>query len=273
MSGRRLIGIDLAWGEKNGSGCVELAWEGRELRLERVDWLRSMDDIVEWIDPQRGEWMIAIDAPLVVRNAVGRRYAEAEIDDRYRPFEAGAQPSNLTNSTLGGKDYRGGRLRRLLEGCGGDLVERSEDVRRESDLPERFVLETYPHAAMVELFDLEKTFKYKRVRVDKKSAGQQEAAEAIRKHFCAESARPRLVIERSPDSLEELLREPARDLRGADLNRRGDELDALVCAYVAAWVDCGAPFRAFGKIGEGVIIVPWALRMREGGGWRGAAFR
>ena len=101
MSDLRLIGIDLAWGESNGSGCAEMAWRGDALELIRLDWLFSMDQIVEWIGPQHGEWVIGIDAPLVVLNAVGQRYAEAEINDRYQPFEAQALSSNLTKSDIG----------------------------------------------------------------------------------------------------------------------------------------------------------------------------
>ena len=43
---RRLMGIDLAWGERNGTGCAELAWRGDELELQRIDVLRTLDEIV-----------------------------------------------------------------------------------------------------------------------------------------------------------------------------------------------------------------------------------
>ena len=270
MSGRRLIGIDLAWREgrpnsPNGSGCAELVWEKGELRLTRLDLVYSLDDIVEWIKPDCGDWVIAIDAPLVVLNAVGRRQAEAQIDDRYDRNRSGAkaQSSNLTNETLGGKDHRGGRLWRVLEDRGATLVERSENVRRESKIAERLVLETYPHPAMIELFNREEVIKYKRVvKVADKRAGQQELAAEIRKHLCAAPAEPRVRL-RMDDLLESLLRDPGQRLRGAALDGRGDLLDAVVCAYVAAWVDRGAPFRAFGTLGKGVIIVPWKRWMRE----------
>ena len=265
MSGRRLIGIDLAWGEgkpnrPNASGCAEFIWVDGELWLTRLDLLCSLDDIVEWIEPDRGDWVIAIDAPLVVLNAVGQRQAEAEISDRYGRFESQALPSNLTNPTLGGKGHRPGRLWRVLEDHCATLVERSENVRRESEIAERLVIETYPHAAMIELFNREKTIKYKRVKAADKPKGLRELAAEICKHFCAESAKPHL---RTDDVLESLLRGPDPSLRGVARDRHGDLLDAVVCAYVAAWVDRGAPFRAFGALGEGVIIVPWKRWMRE----------
>ena len=268
MSGRRLIGIDLAWQEgkpnrPNASGCAELVWVDGELWLTRLDLLCSLDDIIEWIKPDCGDWVIAIDAPLVVLNAVGRRQAEAQIDDRYGRFDSKALPSNLTNPTLGGKGHRPGRLWCVLEDHCATLVERSEDVRLASEVRERLVIETYPHAAMIELFNREKVIKYKRVaKVADKQAGQQELAAEIRKHLCAAPAEPRVRL-RMDDLLESLLRDPGQRLRGAALDGRGDLLDAVVCAYVAAWVDRGAPFRAFGTLGKGVIIVPWKRWMRE----------
>ena len=41
---RRLMGIDLAWGERAGTGCAELAWRGDELELLRIStcWGRLM---------------------------------------------------------------------------------------------------------------------------------------------------------------------------------------------------------------------------------------
>ena len=59
---RRLIGIDLAWGERAGTGCAELAWRGNELQLQRIDVLGTLEEIVDWIEPQRGDWVVAVDA-------------------------------------------------------------------------------------------------------------------------------------------------------------------------------------------------------------------
>ena len=112
---RRLIGIDLAWGERAGSGCAELAWRGDELELVRVDVLQPLDAVVEWIDAGRGAWLVAVDAPLVVLNRSGRRRADAEVSAHYRTFDAGALPANLS---ILGRDHRGGRLLRALEARG-----------------------------------------------------------------------------------------------------------------------------------------------------------
>ena len=243
-----MIGIDLAWSKRNGTGCVELEWSGDGLALSDVKLCGSIDEIVGWIDPERGDWVVAVDAPLVVKNETGRRQADADASDCYRKFEAGAYPTNLK---LLGEDHRGGKLLGKLgkpEGYGATLVEEAAHLDDGS-----LIFETYPHVVMVELFGLDKTIKYKKGRVACKRKGQQELADAIRTHLCGEAAEPRLQID---DVLDKLLCEPAPILKGRNLKSREDKLDGVICAYTAAWVDAGKPWNGFGRVGKGVMIAP-----------------
>lgn len=268
MSGRRLIGIDLAWGERNPSGCVELVWEGGELRLSRMKLVRSLEEIVQWIEPGREDWAVAIDAPLVIRNWTGPRAADAEADEFYMRFHAGAYPANLERF---GEDHRGGRLLRMLtEGAdGGRLVEGEDAIAAP-----RLVFETYPHIVMVELFGLGRIIKYKKGADDFKRRGQGYLVEYIRKYFCGPQADPRLGLS---SGLEALLREPDPPLHGSALRGREDLLDGLVGAYMAAWLDAGRPVQGLGEVGAGMMIVPKlrGIRYRAwpsgGAGARGAA--
>ena len=100
--------------------------------------MRSWD----WIEPQRGDWVVAVDAPLVVLNQTGRRQADADVSAKYWKFEAGAYPANLNNPNLGPTAKAGRLLCALLE-RGGKLVERAEDVNSG-----RLMFEMYPHPAM-----------------------------------------------------------------------------------------------------------------------------
>ena len=242
---RRLIGVDLAWSKRNGTGCVELAWEGRELRLDRVDLRRSTEAIANWIKPGEEEWVVAVDAPLVICNQAGSRAADQQPSRLYHPYEAGAYPANLNRL---GKEHRGGQLLRKLTAHDATLVEAAEHITAGN-----LVFETYPHVVMVELFRLSKTIKYKKGRVGCKRRGQQELAEAIRVHLCGEAAEPRLRIN---DALEKLLREPVSVLKGEKLKEREDKLDAVICAYTAAWLDAGRPLQGLGEVGAGVMITP-----------------
>ena len=244
---RRLIGIDLAWSKRNGTGCVELAWDGDELTLSCVDLCGSIEEIVEWIEPERGDWVVAVDAPLVVKNKTGRREADAQVSKRYHPYQAGAYPTNLR---LLGKDHRGGQLLRALEECDGQVVEQPADVEGS-----RLVFETYPHVVMVELFGLDKTIKYKKGPVACRRAGQQQLADAIDEHLCSPEANP--CLRRTPEGLlDGLLCEPDSILKGRDLKKREDKLDAVICAYTAAWLDAGRPLQGLGEVEAGVMITP-----------------
>lgn len=243
MSDRRLIGLDLAWKEGNGTGCVELKWDGDELALSCVKLCSSVKEIVEWIDQERGDWVVAVDAPLVVENETGQREADSVATKRYGRCGAGAYPAN---KGLLGEDHPGGKLLRKLKSRNTTLVEAAEHLNSG-----RLVFETYPHIVMVELFG--HTFKYKKGLVAKRRAGQQELADAIRTHLCGEAAAPRLQID---DVLDELLCEPASILKGRELKKREDKLDAVICAYTAAWVDAGRPLQGLGEVGSGVMITP-----------------
>ena len=249
MTARRLIGIDLAWSERNGTGCAELVREGSELTLTRIGVRDSLDDIINWIDPECGDWVVAVDAPLVIRNKTGSRVADQQPSKLYQPYEAGAYPANLDRL---GKDHRGGQLLRALKNRGAALVEEGSDIN-----DGRLVFETYPHIVMVELFHLEKTIKYKKGRVACRRRGQRKLAQKIRKRLCGSSASLRLGVN---DELDRLLREPDPILRGRDLKGREDKLDALICAYTAAWLDAGRPLLGLGEVGAGVMLAP---RLRE----------
>ena len=256
---RRLIGVDLAWGERSTTGCAELAWDGNGLALKCFKLLRSMEDIVKWIEPNRGDWVIAVDAPIIIRNERGRRPAEDEANKHYRyPFEAGPYPSNLNLPV--GKSQRGGQLLVQLRESGGELVESAAHLEGQ-----RLVFETYPHIAMVELFHLRKSIKYKsgwiddhypvEERFDRQLEGQQELVGHIREHLCSSDACPRLL---PGGKLDELLSRPASSRTRADLKRCEDLLDGLVCAYTAAWLDIGGDLVGLGKVRKGVMITPRA---------------
>ena len=258
MGRRRLIGIDLAWGEGNGSGCAELVREEGGLSLSRLDLLYSTDEIVQWIAPEQGDWVIAVDAPLVVLNETGRRAADAEASRFYGRFEAGAYPANrkvLTKYARGG-EHRGEQLLRALQSGGAKLVERAEDA-----VAGRLAFETYPHIVMVELFGLERTIKYKKGTDADKRRGQRQLCAAIREHLCGPSASPRLRID---DLLEEMLADPEPPLTGVRLKSHEDVLDGLVCAYTAAWVDMGRPIQGLGEVGAGVMITPEVRGIKSG---------
>lgn len=235
----------LARGEKNASGCAELAWRDEELVLERVELVRTVDEIARWIAPERGDWIVAAGAPLVVRNETGRREADKRTGRLYGRYGADAPAVNLQRL---GREHRGGRLLDALKRHRGRLLEKASPPGAG-----RAVLETSAQPAMVELFGLDRAIRYRQGSPQVRRAGQRELANAIREHLCRGKAGPRL---REDGALGELLHESERLLPDDALRDRGDRLEALICAYAAAWVDARQEIQALGIAGEGVTILP-----------------
>lgn len=243
----RFVGLDLAWSARHPSGGVVLRWEGE--KALSYAWNADLGDdgeIVAWATAGlgRGGGLVAIDAPLLVPNETGTRPADRELSAAYRRQEAGAYPANRR---LLGPAIRGEVLTRKFQARGFTLSPR---VRRQEE--SRQVVEVYPHPALIELFGLTRTLKYK--------------------------ARPRRSLEQRWTELRTLrdllatlaLREPALEAqallgnlepwghRGRSLKRLEDLLDALTCAYVALhlWYWGEGGYRTFGDPGSGFILVP-----------------
>nr|WP_278259576.1 DUF429 domain-containing protein [Nocardioides convexus] len=102
-----------------------------------------------WRRTSRGDCLVALDAPLIVRNPSGNRPAEAALNKDFARFDAGAHPSNT-----GKPEFRDQpRAARVAARLGLDINPRSGRARR--------AIEVYPHPATVALFRLGRTLKYK----------------------------------------------------------------------------------------------------------------
>ena len=141
------IGVDLAWGTKRPTGLAVLDDSGR---LVHVSTVRTDEEIQAALAPYaEDDCLVAIDAPLIVRNATGNRPAEAALNKDFAKFDAGAHPSNTGKPELSGTP----RGAALCQALGLDMNPRSGRARR--------AIEVYPHPATVALFGLGRTLKYK----------------------------------------------------------------------------------------------------------------
>ena len=142
-----VVGIDLAWGERAATGLAVLDERGALVHLSRAT---TDDQIVEAL---RGhltdECLVGIDAPLLVTNATGNRPCEAALNRDFARFDAGTHPSN-TGKPEFGVQPRGARVAARL----GLALDPSPPTGRRA-------VEVYPHAALVALFRLGRTLKYK----------------------------------------------------------------------------------------------------------------
>jgi len=123
----RVIGVDLAWGPRGRTGLCA-AEAGRALDSATV---RTDDEIDAWI----GRWgtrdrdvIVAIDAPLIVPNAAGRRPCERVFCSAMAQRQAGVYPAHLRACTdampssptpICGKRPRSGSMAGTIPGTAG----------------------------------------------------------------------------------------------------------------------------------------------------------
>ena len=236
------VGIDLAWGERSPSGLAVLTEDGA---LAHVSVATGDDAIAAVLDPYLvDDCCVGIDAPLIVRNATGNRPCEAALNRDFARFQAGAHPSNTGRAELADIP-RGARLAARF---GLDIDPDSTAARR--------AIEVYPHPALVALFRLGRTLKYKQ-RSNRPFASMR--AEMLRLAALIEGladAPLPLLTTGNPDWHQ--LVTPVQDAqRKSELRRAEDPLDAVVCAYVAMIASL-RPDRitTYGDATGGYIVTP-----------------
>ena len=204
--------MDLGWyGKPSGLASVRL--EDSELRLRTVARLEGWDAIVAWIKSEAGEGsaVVAIDAPLVIPNATGIRPAERELNRDFRRFHAGCHAANLGRPFAANVTSFSRRLELLGFRHGPAIAPRSEG---------RFQIEIHPHAATVNLFGLPRIVKYKR---------------GLRQHRARELRRLRsLALTHLPAVVPPLSLRLPQVPRTGNLKPVEDQIDAVLCAYIAA---------------------------------------
>ncbi|WP_426563273.1 DUF429 domain-containing protein [Angustibacter sp. McL0619] len=236
------VGIDLAWGEKRSTGLAVLDAEGR---LVHVSAATDDDSIVAALRPfTEGPCVVAIDAPLLVTNPTGNRPAEAALNRDFARFHAGAHPTNTGRAEFR-SGSRGGRLAQLL---GLDLDPASRGPRR--------AMEVYPHAATVSLFRLGQTLKYKNKPGRALSQLRSELMRLVGLLEGLAAADPSMRLVQLP-AWADLVAGVEQAQRKSDLRRAEDQVDAVVCAYVALFAE-RHPDRVtvYGDAATGAIITP-----------------
>lgn len=236
------VGIDLAWGERNPTGVAVLDADGR---LVHVSAQTTDETIVAALEPFREEpVLVAIDAPLVVVNETGNRPAEAALNRDFGRFDAGAHPANTGKPEFSGTP-RGARLAKLL----------GLDINPASGRPRR-AIEVYPHPATVALFHLGRTLKYKQ-RPGRSFDELRTALLTLVGHIesLADAETPLLVADH-PD-WRDLVAGVRTATRKSELRHAEDQVDAVLCAYVARFA-VAHPDRTttYGDLETGYIVTP-----------------
>jgi predicted RNase H-like nuclease len=242
------VGIDLAWNpDRNHTGIAVLRGDVRGTRfVASSTGVASLAGIVEFVQKHAASsTVVAVDAPLVVTNASGFRECEREIGRRFGRFHASCHSNNLTRTP----EPAGMRLVAALTKFGFQHDFDIADARQRNG---RWLVEVYPHPAMVVLFGLKQIIKYKKGSV----ANRRHGLQVLQRHLMALTAESRGLIGSS--ELTAVLDRDLASVRGALLKCHEDTLDALFCAYLAwyCWRWGEERNEVFGTLENGYVVVP-----------------
>jgi predicted RNase H-like nuclease len=250
----RFIGLDLAWSPRNNSGAVALETDGATSRwLAHAERLGDNADVLAFVGQAVGSGaaLVAIDAPLIVPNEEGARPVDRQISSTFGRYGGGCYPAYRNRP---GTCTRGEEIVAKLAQRG--FVQ--DPYLQKQALP-RTVFEVYPHPAMLALFHLDTTLKYK-ARPGRRLDLRRTELARLRDHLgslheCEPAmSLPEAVVQREIDTL-----------RGAAFKRFEDLLDATMCAYIAqyAWYWGPSGYHVYGDTARGYILVPMTRWMQE----------
>jgi len=219
------IGIDLAWqSNKNHSGGAVLRGDQSGVEIQEISSeLTTLSDVEAFIlRNSSDDTVVAIDAPLIIQNTHRQRPCEREIGRRFGAADASAHTSNKTLYPNAGSVL----LARDLEGQGFQHCPRPH----KRHLSGKWFFEVYPHPAHVVLFNRSRIIKYKKGRVASRKSGLVEFREGFREYLC--KSEPPLIVN---SMLQSFLDLSLDTLKGTTLKHYEDKLDAILCAYLAAY--------------------------------------
>jgi predicted RNase H-like nuclease len=240
----KLIGVDFGW-SSGASGLCCLAWQGNTLEVMELTTILEIKDILGWIDRQTGNnapALIAIDAPTIINNPTGMRLADKLTHKHFGRYHAGCYPANL-----------GLKFAPRTTGFSQSLLARNfqHAPKIEPQQLGRYQIEVFPHPATINLFGLARILKYKKGRLADRSK------ELTKLRGYITDILPKLEPVLSLSSLN-YLPVIATQQTGKELKAIEDQLDSLLCAYIAAywWYWGITKNMVLGDLDTGFIVIP-----------------
>jgi pyridoxamine 5'-phosphate oxidase len=213
--------------------------DGSSLRLVQLDRLDDPAEVVRWVEAQAGpDAVVGIDAPIVIPNATGMRTADRLAQALYGKFHAGAYPASRARTFW----QRTTRLSSALAKLGFQHGDQMQPKSRG-----RYQIEVHPHAASVQLFGLDQIVKYKKGTLAARAKALRGFRALLLEHL------PRLTPRLEIDTLPSIPSSGGKALKAVE-----DQLDAVLCAYIAAhWWYWGRDRNdVLGNARTGYIVIP-----------------
>ena len=208
-----IIGIDLAWGERNRDDMCTIHFTRDGVYVEDFAYPHGDDQLIEELQQRlspSSRALLTVDAPLVVPNRRGSRPVDRLTHRLFHHQHAGCHPANAERCSRPPRVLRA--LRRLGFRPGWDLTAHR-----------RVVAEVYPHPALVRMLQLPRIIKYKRGPAASRheefrrlQRGLQTAIPLLFPMLELRDATPQLLVQPWSKQVEDLT-------------------DGLVCALIGLW--------------------------------------
>lgn len=236
-----IVGLDLAWGERNGDGLCLVAAGTGGARVVETAHVFGDAALLAWLGerfpPAPAPAMLLFDAPLLCPNVTGSRPVDRLTHTLFGRYHAGAHPANAA------------RCPRPLRLAAAVQQELGFRIGWKHPRRARLAVETFPHPATVRWLELARIVKYKRGPVTVR-----------RSEFARLQGLLRAWLARA---LPELVPTPALEatLSAIWTKPAEDRLDALVCALIGYWHwrDGGSRSEVIGDEESGFILLPSTL--------------
>lgn len=236
----RYLGLDLAWAPRASSAGAVMEPTEDGVRLVSTAHLRAHEDVLSWVARNRGRSgaILAVNAPLIVENSSGRRPVDQELEHHFGRYLVDEYAVNTVNAS------HPRTIARALTRMGFDLDPQAEGDR---------MIETWTQPAQIMLFGLDRPLRTKTGPI----GGRKDAASRYRDLVYGKLPFMTPSLEDSA-ALEELVGGEMSSLNGTRLGELEEKLDAVLCAYVASYLDlCGPEACAFlGDLRAGYVLLP-----------------
>ncbi|GAB4229025.1 MAG: DUF429 domain-containing protein [Stanieria sp.] len=244
----KFIGVDLGW-SSGASGLCCLNWENNQLQILDLTCLLETEKILAWLDrwvaPQEPA-LIAVDAPTIIPNQTGTRLPDKLTHKYFGRYHAGCYPANLNRP-----------FAQKTVGFGISLEQKG--FRHAATItPQqlgRYQIEVFPHPATINLFGLTKILKYKKGKIAERQIELIKLHRYITNVLPTLTPRLNLILDQGNSSLLPFIPD---SITGTQFKAIEDQLDSLLCAYIAAhWWYWGEERNlVLGNLDTGYIIVP-----------------
>lgn len=242
----RYLGLDIGLTPRDSSGGVVLEAVEGGVKLVSADSLRAHEDTLRWLTRNRPRTgcVLAMNAPVIVENLSGSRPCDKLLSEHFNRYRIDEYANNTVSAS---------HPRTMAKG----LIRMGFNVDPQSTASERLV-ETHTQSAQVLLFGVDRPVRMKAGPI----GGRKEGVARFRELIVERLYKGPPALLPSP-ALDALMSAHLPDLNGTRLGELEERLEALLVAYVAAWLgeNGGSACAMLGDLVRGYILLPDPSRL------------